>query len=362
MFKHLPVPLNVYVGLTNKCNLNCTYCSVNPRRKEYDEDLSTQEWKDFYDYLADKKVLKTYISGGEPFVRSDIFEILDHISKKPIFIDGINTNGTLIDEAGAKKLGKYKKINVIAVSLDGASADIHDETRGKGSFDKTIKGIKNLIKYGSRVSTSATITKINMHDIDNMLELGMRLKVRTMRFSPVMILGNALENQVEVGLSKDDMKELMGKVAYWKKKYDGYFTGIFLDMYEMEKRRKEDILNVAKDAPVRTFIGCKMILNKCVMRGDGWVIPCDRLWDMKAGNIRQEDFLEIWNNSEVFREIRKKYKIPIDKIPECKECEYNRICTGGCPATMYDITGDIWGFDAASCYKYIAECMGEQTR
>jgi SynChlorMet cassette radical SAM/SPASM protein ScmE len=317
---------------------------------------------DFFDYVAEKKVLTTYISGGEPFVRNDIFDILDHISKKPMFVDGINTNATLIGRSEAQRLGNYKKIKLFSVSLDGSTPQIHDRVRGKGNFDRTIEGISNLIRYKNRVCTSTTVTKLNMNDIDNMLEIGKKLNIMTMKFSPVMILGNAVGNREEVGLSKRDITEILSKVPYWKKKYEGYFTGIFLDMFEMEQRGREDIATVKKDAPVRTFTGCKMLINKCVIRGDGWVIPCDRLWDMKAGNIRERDFLDIWNNSELFQQIRRKYDVPISIRPECKDCEYNRVCTGGCPAVKYELAGDIWGFDETSCYKFISECVNGKVK
>ena len=356
MFKPLGVPIRVSLALTNRCNLNCKYCSVNPCRKDYDKDLTTQEWSDFIDYMVKVKVLKVYLTGGEPFVREDIYDIIEYLMARPLWIDGINTNGTLIDEAGARRLGAYKKKIKFSVSLDGSSPDIHDEVRGTGTFNKTVEGIRNLIKYNNHVVTYTTITKHNMDDLENILKLGKELGISSMKFNPVIIIGNAIDNEEEVGLTKDDMRKIMHIVPYLREKYES-FNGILQDMHEMATRREEEIVGVKEDAPIKTFIGCKMGLSNCVVRGDGWVLPCDRLWDMKAGNIRENDFLDIWRNSSVFQDIRKKFSVTIDILDECKNCEFNKICTGGCPATMYDITGDIWGYDHISCYKFITECI-----
>jgi radical SAM protein with 4Fe4S-binding SPASM domain len=195
-----------------------------------------------------------------------------------------------------------------------------------------------------------------MDDIENILKLGKGLGIRSMKFNPVIIMGNALKNKYEVGLDKDDMKKLMHKVPYFMENHEE-FTGILRDMYEMALRREKEVSSIKEDSPVRTFVGCKMAISNCVIRGDGWVIPCDRLWDIKAGNIREESFLDIWNNSKVFNDIRKKFSVTIDVLDECKDCEFNKICTGGCPATLYDITGDIWGHDHISCFKFISECL-----
>jgi len=158
----LSAPLDVFIAVTSRCNLACRHCNVFSLRNSR-TDLIGDEWIKFIKRLAELKVFTLWISGGEPFMREDIFAIFEEIEKHH-FRFGLNTNGMLVDEEKSKRISELEKLYSIFVSLDGSTAEIHEKLRGKGSFEGVIDGIKNLLNIMemSRLipRLPGTITKI----------------------------------------------------------------------------------------------------------------------------------------------------------------------------------------------------------
>ncbi|MGD2094886.1 MAG: radical SAM protein, partial [Phycisphaerales bacterium] len=160
---------------TIKCNLTCAHC----RRLETDEtaakDLSTQQAKNLIEQLAElggKQPLMPVLvfSGGEPLCRDDLFELINH-AKSAQIISALATNGTLIDKAVAEQIHN-SGIARVAVSLDGATAEVHDKLRQlEGSFEKAMQGIEYLRQKQVPFQINITLTKHNAGQLNDIYEL-----------------------------------------------------------------------------------------------------------------------------------------------------------------------------------------------
>lgn len=152
-------PSLIDISITNRCNLKCGFCYAESKVETYSNELNTEELKKIFEEIDKLNVHRVAISGGEPFVRKDIFDIIENFTSHD-YSTIINTNATLINDSIAKNLKKYE-IDRICVSLDGSNKVNHDAIRGSDTFEKTLKGIQNLQKYNLPVSTLFTLHNKN---------------------------------------------------------------------------------------------------------------------------------------------------------------------------------------------------------
>lgn len=259
------------------------------------------------------------IFGGEPFLRKDFFIILEMLSRLKIGI-GINTNATLITKDAAKRLAQYR-VKSYLVSLDGSSATVQDAVRGQGSFKKTLKGIGNLIAEKSPVMVLTTITRFNYNDLENITLLARKLGADKISFNKLIHMGDAAKCQ-GLSLAPEERLELVKRLKDLKSRYPKFVSGaIFKTCYEMEKigRRPQTKFPLKVHA-------CVAATLKCAIRPDGWVTPCETLWEVKAGNLRKKRLADIWHNSPVMQQFRKPAYIYGKDMPACKGCEYLNTC------------------------------------
>jgi len=138
----LSAPLELVLEVTSICNLNCKYCYVNGCKAE----PSLSEIKRIIDEAADLSVFQFCISGGECFLRKDVFQILEYAIKKGLDLS-IVTNGTLLNKNVVKFLDELNLIRFLQISIDSHIEDIHNSVRGK--YKNTIKGLENICEYST---------------------------------------------------------------------------------------------------------------------------------------------------------------------------------------------------------------------
>jgi len=150
------------VHITDKCNLNCIYCGFDSGRNKHDE-LPYKTIVDIVQILSSNNIQHLDLSGGEPTIRTDFFQILDKIDKTPLSL-GLLTNGTQITELFAKQLDQHQ-IHSIKISFDGLKEE-HDRLRGTGAYDKALSGLRNIINHTS-IPTKVlfTLTSYNGNDV-----------------------------------------------------------------------------------------------------------------------------------------------------------------------------------------------------
>ncbi len=161
--------LRATIHLTNRCNLNCVYCGFDSGASEDQEQIPFEGIKKAIQALAAHGVPRVDFSGGEIFLRKDLFDIIKQVENTGLSL-GLLTNGTLITEKVAKKLGQTQ-VHSVTISLDGFN-DTHDSFRGKDSFNKAIRGIQNIIKHTNiKVKVMLTLTKTNSKDVARLAKM-----------------------------------------------------------------------------------------------------------------------------------------------------------------------------------------------
>jgi MoaA/NifB/PqqE/SkfB family radical SAM enzyme len=182
-------PYSVTWGVTHPCNLRCPHCydvSDTPRT-----DLSTEESLAVIDRLDDIGINFVVFSGGEPLLRRDLFTLMEYCRKRNLEI-GMRSNGTLITSKVAQRLAELE-LSVAGISLDGASAQSHDQIRGEGSFQRAIAGIKQLTAANIRVNIEVVLSRLNAHEALACVKLAEALDVDEINFSALAPQGRGQE-------------------------------------------------------------------------------------------------------------------------------------------------------------------------
>lgn len=341
--QRLDAPFLVVWNYTNACNLRCKHCYQSARGPAPDE-LTTEEKLSVVNELADAGVVSVAFSGGEPLMGRDFYRVAREVAKKGMYV-ALATNGVLITQEVARKL-KESGVDYAEISLDAATPSVHDDFRGvRGSFEKTIEGIKNCREAGIFTCIATTVTRINLPEIPSLIQLANDLKVNrfiTFNFIPA---GRG-KNLVDLDLSPEEREELLKTLFY----SNGNGGAEILSTAPQLARVSLELSGGNMVAPTHFYAGqaswdlrvlaefiggCGAGRLYCALQPNGDVTPCVFMPDLITGNIRDRPFLDIWHGSEVMRRLRDRSLLK----DHCGHCEYKHIC-GGCRARAFAYFGD----------------------
>lgn len=354
MIRYAKIPHSVQLLLSSRCNLHCAFCFMDASDKENKKELTTGEWLSFFERLKELQVFNIRLSGGEIFLRDDLFVLLKKLRENRIHRITLLTNGTLITADIAEQL-KLLNIKNITISLDGLEAE-HDRIRGIGRFQKTVKGIRHLIAVGILPYIAFTPTKNNYRDLGPLIDFIASLGIKGMAVNTLSPEGRCINIYDDIALAfPDQVKEVLDVIEEKKKEYPniGINSGLGFyyhlpESYEYLKKNPQNFeIKHLKD-------GCGAACTSCTVTAIGDVIPCEGLSDFSGGNVREQDLADIWNNAAPFKTIRDLAKIPMDQVPFCKDCKYIYHCDGGCRATAYLVYNDLLA-PCISCPYFKAE-------
>ncbi|MCM8803718.1 MAG: radical SAM protein [Candidatus Omnitrophica bacterium] len=351
-------PLMVVWNITGRCNLRCKHCyqDAGILSKGLPKELTNQEKIKVMEEIVKTNIPTFAFAGGEPLM-DPVFWELAKIGKEGGLYMSINTNGTLITEKVAERL-KEIGFAYYGVSLDGGSSDIHDSFRGsKGAFELALNGIKNLIKVGEKdkVCISFTVARENAiikNQIPEMIKLRDALGIRKVvlyNYIPCGRgdFGNDLtceEREKLFEIFYDDLKngrESLLSTApqfgrYCKQMYD-LGIGDFAVIGHFSSGNAKKLKNL-----VELIGGCGAARAYIAIQPDGSITPCVFMPDVYIGNmkkngqIKKENLLDVWDNSDVLKMIRDRRNHP--ERYGCKG-KYFSVC-GGCVARSYAYFGD----------------------
>jgi len=325
--------------ITRRCNLKCVHCrSSSEIEVEGHPDFPTEEGFRIIDDISKYAKPVVVLSGGEPLLRGDVFDLARYGTEKGLRMC-IATNGTLVTDEICERM-KSSGIKMVSLSLDGPNKEVHDNFRQQeGAFEGTIRAAELFKKHGIEFLVNSSFTKRNQDEIPAVYRLAKELGATAWYMFMI----------VPTGRGEDIMNELISKEDYEE---------ILEWHYEMEKDEK-DLLVRPTCAPhyYRIILqkqkqggekfkrrslkfstggakGCIAGQLICLIDVDENVLPCS-YFPRHAGNLKERAFKEIWENSELFNELRnfKKYK------NKCGACEFIGVC-GGCRARAYAVYGD----------------------
>ena len=317
------VPLVMSWNVTRKCNLKCSHCYINAAKEELRDELTTAEGKRLMDQISDVSRPLLILSGGEPLLRPDVYELIRYGTSKG-FRMGLGSNGSLLDAAVAKKL-KEAGVKTVSISLDSSVPERHDDFRGvKDSWQKAIEAIKALKQNGVLVQVNTTVTQQNHSEIDEIMSLTERLGVENFHLFFLVPTGRGTKlTDISPSMYEDMIKSTFAKTARHK--------------LNVRPSCAPQFMRIAKDMCIdmRQWIrGCLAGLYYCRVYPNGDITPCPYL-PIKLGNIRERSFSEIWFNSDVMKDFR-----DFDNLKgKCGICEHRSVC-GGCRARAYGLSSD----------------------
>ena len=288
--------------LTERCNLSCRHCYQSGQAGG--ADLSLAEIKQVISEISEamEDWAENYrmdfspsfnLTGGEPLLRDDLIRIIDAARERGFEIF-LLTNGTLIDGQKAKAFAR-SGIKGAQVSIEGPE-EIHDSIRGKGSFIRSMLGVKNLLDAGLIVTLNATLSGINAGRLPEMISLARETGVQRLGFSRLVPSGRGADLLQEM-LSPGQVKELYEKL-------------LSLDIEKLDIVTGDPVasqmnIKTVADAACTASGGCAAGISGFTILADGIMTPCRRL-PLPLGNVRADSIREIWATSKVLGALRDK--------------------------------------------------------
>lgn len=356
-------PRSFDLSLTGRCNLRCAYCfyadEMAGRR-----DLPAERWLAFFGELKGLAVRSLTLSGGEIFMRPDLWELIDGLVDARMRYS-ILTNGTLITEETLARFGaggRRRRLDSIQVSIDGSCADIHDASRGQGSFEKAIQGLRLLKAAGLPATARVTVNRHNVGDLENVVRLLLdEVGLARIGTNDAMPMGTGCARREDIVLLPPQRVEAMRTLVRLEAAYPGRIqaTAGSLALWHMFREMEEARASGQKSRRWKMgfLSSCGCMFAKLAVHHDGMIVPCNMLAAASLGTIGATPIRSIWQDHPLLKEMRGRGALPMDQVPGCAGCEWIPYCSGGCPAAEYARTGDLYVANPECRYRrFLEEC------
>ena len=310
------VPFNVMFELTYNCNEQCIHC-FNPGASRNDSEKSTRntkelslsDYKRVIDELAEMGVVRITLTGGDPFVKKNIWEIIQYIHDKDFALD-IFTNGIyLCENERVNKLSKYYPRS-IGISIYSGEAHIHELiTRKQGSFEKSLSVIQSLTDSAIPVMIKCPITRVNVKSYYTVAEIANKY-------------GCTIQYDLSISNSVDGDFSITKNLRIDEKTMEIVMRDSNVPLYV-----GEEVPNYGQQHKEANSSLCGAGFYSINITPDGNVFPCNAL-TIGLGNVNEESFTSIWHNSEELKKIREVTFLDTDVCGKLPHCEYCNYCVG----------------------------------
>jgi radical SAM protein with 4Fe4S-binding SPASM domain len=319
----LGVPLSVHLDVTYRCNERCQHCYL-----EHDDhgEMTIAEIRGLLVQLQEAGVFFLTLSGGEPLLRRDFFDIVEH-TRSLGFDVKLKTNAVLITKEKAARL-RDVGIRQVQVSVYSHRPEIHDGiTKLAGSLDRTLAGIAHLKSEGIQVTLANVLMKGNTHDTDGVQDLAGQIGAQYTLDPTITPMMNGDTSVVSLRIPSSELQEVF---------HNPKLVGDVEQFCAPPSAVDEDVLD---------GYPCSAGHTACYISPYGDVYPCVQ-FPLLCGNIRQQTFSEIWRESPQLLEVR---SIRARDLTTCSSCAHVGGCTR-CPGLAF-MQGDMRGPSAADCEK-----------
>ncbi len=349
----LPAPFMIVWNFTNMCNLRCKHC-YQRADKPLPNELSLSEKLAVVEELDRAGVASLALSGGEPTIHPDYLTIVKAAAKKGMYT-AIATNGWRFADIDELRKAKEAGLRYVEVSVDSANPRKHDEFRGvEGSWSRAIRALENAVKLGLSHAMAVTLTKMNIDEIDDLLDLAESIGVKRVVFF----------NFVPTGRAKDLVNQDLDPIEREK---------VMRKLYREMKRRNIEIVTtapqygrvviqmsggseaapthfVARGDPAVTALaefvgGCGAGRIYAALQPEGTLTPCVFM-PIPVGNLRKTSFWNIWTQHKLLQKLRDRNALK----DFCGRCPYRFVC-GGCRARAYGYFADPLAPDPGCIYN-----------
>ena len=386
-------PRLIFWEVTKGCNLRCIHCRASATELSSPNDLETRRALGIIDQIAAFANPILVLSGGEPLFRSDIFQLARYGTDKGLRV-ALATNGTLVTKEVARMIVD-SGVKRVSISLDGADALTHDTFRGiPGAFDAAVYGLRNLKALGMSVQINMTIARHNARQLPQVLDLAKSLGADALHTFLLVPVGCGVDIAAEQMVAPEEYEAMLN--WFYDRSLEGgielkatcapHYFRVARQRKVADRRAAEAAAHAAAATPVDAAAigpvdmmmpgstgimfrpegaghavshgagqaaaqasghpgghpsdmnamtkGCLAGTGVCFVSHEGEVYPCGYLPAL-AGDLREQSFVDIWQNSLVFNELRNTGNLK----GKCGCCEFRNICMG-CRARAFAATGD----------------------
>ncbi|HZO70761.1 MAG TPA: mycofactocin radical SAM maturase [Ktedonobacteraceae bacterium] len=307
----LSAPITVTWEITAACNIACVHCLSSSGRRRPGE-LKTEQALALVDELAEMQVFQIHFGGGEPFIYPGIWKVLERCTERGLVMC-VSTNGTLITQARARRLKQFEPL-YFQVSLDGGTPETNDSIRGKGVFDRALRGLELLAAEGHSLTVNSVLTRYSFSELDRLYEIATSFdaKLRVTRLRPS---GRGQEVWADLHPTREQYRQF---TAWLETHPDVLTADSFFHLNAFGNK-------------LAGLDACGAATATCCICPEGEVYPCAffQAPEFEAGNLHTESFREIWQNSILFNYYRQMGS------GACTGCGQYATCHGGCPATKW---------------------------
>ena len=301
---------------TRQCHLKCKHCYRDAGLKDQDE-LDTAQGKKLIKELAAAGFKMIILSGGEPLLRPDIVELTAY-AKESGMRTVFGTTGTILDLKLAEEL-KNAGAMCMGISLDSAEPAMHDDFRQvPGSWEKAVEGMENCLQVGLPFQIHTTVVNENFKEFEKITDFAVKSGARAHHIFFLVPTGRGKDIE-EDSLRQRQYEQLIHRILKKQGEVD----------IEIKPTCAPQFMRAAaqKGVDMRFSRGCLAGRSYCCILPNGDLHPCPYL-PIKVGNVRETDFKELWQESQVLKDLREPSQ------GKCGDCRYEEIC-GGCRARAY---------------------------
>ncbi len=341
-------------NLIRRCNLNCKHCYALSADTDFSGELGTREVMAVLDDLKAYGVPALILSGGEPLLRPDLFEITRRAKQLGFYV-GLSTNGTLIDEINVDRVAAAG-YDYVGISLDGIGPT-HDAFRRRdGAYDASLKAARLCRDAGLKVGLRFTLTMDNADELSALLELCETERIDRFYLSHLNYAGRGNTNRADDAHLQTTRRAMdllfetaWGHVEAGRKREivtgNNDADGVYL-LHWVRRRFPESEAHMR--AKLAAWGGNASGVNVANIDNTGTVHPDTMWWHHDLGNVRERPFSEIWEDlsDPLMAGLKRR---PRRVGGRCGACAYFDVCNGNTRVRSEQVTGDAWGEDPA-CY------------
>lgn len=328
---------SIHLEVTGKCNLMCKYCYNSQFNDEskFDNEMSTETIKKLIDEAKEMGCHRFVFSGGEPFTREDIWELIEYCEGLRV---EILSNAGLLNEEMITRLSNMDQVKAIKISLDGKEA--HDLTRIGSSYKDVIEKLKLMKKLGMYVVVNTEVTKKNLNEILPLYDELKNIKVDRWRIDLPFILGRYKENYDDLKLPGfEDFIVIVKSILIDYLKQKPSFELELFNIYKSEYTPTNAIKFEYDNHP------CSYLDGSFSLRPNGDMIFCPSM-DIPMANYVKEGSLK----KAISKKFEHKfYDLKIHDIKQCMDCRYINLCNSGCRVDALYYKGDYKEVDPVCC-------------
>jgi pyrroloquinoline quinone biosynthesis protein E len=325
-----PRPLSLLCELTYRCNLQCPYCSNPLNLRDYRDELETADWRRVLEEAAALGVVQAHFSGGEPTLRKDLCELVEHAAKLELYTNLI-TQGTFLDDSALDDLVS-RGLDHVQISIQAADETVADDIAGTTAHRRKIEALQRTLRRDVALTMNCVLHRANHDGVADVIALAERLGVRRLELANVQFYGWAYRNRGALMPTRDQVSRAHEIVEAARERLRGEMEIVYVlpDYYG-------DVPKPCMQGWGREFL---------TVTPNGTVLPCpaaSAIQTLRFENVRRRSLGEIWSESEAFLAYRGTEWMPAP----CRSRDRREVDWGGCRCQAYLLVGDAGATDPA---------------